>query len=218
MSTPLRKKSALRPRKAGRPAQPLTPSDLVSLAAPVFAERGVEGVSMREVAELAGIRKASVFHHFESKERLYAAVMEDALTRLFELIAAARLDEGSFEERLDRLSGLMTDALASRPQTARLLLREMMGSGPWVESGGRERIQQTLELTTAFLAAGMEAGVFRRSDPRHLALSIAGLHLLPFAARDAAGALLEAPFLSPEVTAARRAEVTAQVRALCLPA
>ncbi len=204
------------PRRAGRPAQPLTPLDLVSLAAPVFAERGVDGVSMREIAELAGIRKASVFHHFETKERLYAAVMEDALARLFEIIASARLEEGSFEERLDRLSGLMTEALASRPQTARLLLREMMGSGPWVESGGRERIQQTLELTTAFLAAGMEAGAFRRFDPRHLALSIAGLHLLPFAAPGPAGALLEAEFLAPKTLAARRAQVTEQVRALCL--
>jgi TetR/AcrR family transcriptional regulator len=188
----------------------------VALAAPVFAERGVDGVSMREIAELAGIRKASVFHHFESKEQLYQAVLDDALTRLFELIAAARLDEGSFEERLDRLSGLMTDALAERPQTARLLVRELIGHGPWASSAGAAQVQQTLEVTAAFLAAGIEAGAFRQADPRHLAVSIAGLHLMPFAAVEATSALLERRLLEPDVVAARRAAVTAQVRALCL--
>lgn len=213
---PLKKKSTSRPRKPGRPSQPLTPRDLVTLAAKVFAERGSEGVSMREIAELAGIRKASVFHHFESKEALYQAVMDDALRRLFELVEAARLDQGSFAERLDRLSGLMTDALAQRPETAQLLLRELMGGGPYLQQGGGVRVQQTLEFTSSFLRAGMEAGAFIARDPNHLALSIAGLHLLTFAAQDAATGLLEAPLLSPEVFAARREQVTAQVRQLCL--
>lgn len=205
-----------KPRKPGRPAQPLTPADLVTLAAKVFAERGPDGVSMREVAELAGIRKASVFHHFASKERLYQAVMDDALTRLFDLIVAARLDQGSFEERLDRLSGLMTDALGQRPQSARLLLRELMGGGPYLQGGGGVRVQETLEFTASFLAAGMDAGAFIKGDARHLALSIAGLHLLPFAAQEPSAELLGAPLLSPEGIAARRAAVTEQVRRLCL--
>lgn len=203
-------------RKSGRPAQPLTKADLVSLAAPVFAERGIEGVSIREVAELAGIRKASVFHHFATKELLYQAVMDDVLSRLFELIVAARLDQGSFVERLDRLSGLMVNALAQRPQSARLLLRELMGHGPYISSGGAVRVQETLEFTSAFLNAGMDDGAFRRDDPRQLALSIAGLHLLPFAAADTASALLGRDFLSEDSVRARVTCVTEQVRLLCL--
>jgi AcrR family transcriptional regulator len=205
-------------RKSGRPAQPLTKADLVALAAPVFAAKGVEGVSIREVAELAGIRKASVFHHFATKELLYHAVMDDVLSRLFELIVAARLDQGSFVERLDRLSGLMVNALAQRPQSARLLVRELMGQGPYLiaAAGGAVRVQETLEFTVAFLSAGMDDGAFRRADPRHLALSIAGLHLLPFAAADTASALLARDFLSQPSVDARVACVTEQVRLLCL--
>lgn len=204
-------------RKSGRPAQPLTKADLVALAAPVFAAKGVEGVSIREVAELAGICKASVFHHFATKELLYHAVMDDVLSRLFELIVAARLDQGSFVERLDRLSGLMVNALAQRPQSARLLVRELMGQGPYLDAArGAVRVQETLEFTVAFLSAGMDDGAFRRADPRHLALSIAGLHLLPFAAADTASALLARDFLSQPSVDARVACVTEQVRLLCL--
>lgn len=211
-----RKKSSGRARKPGRPAQPLTPAALVTLAAPVFSARGPDGVSMREIAELAGIRKASLFHHFESKERLYQAVMEDALSRLFELIVSARLDQGGFEERLDRLSALMTDALAQRPQTARLLVRELMGGGPYLDGGGAVRVAETLEFTASFLSAGMDAGVFVKTDPRQLALSIAGLHLLPFAAETSASALLGHALLGPEGVVARKQAVASQVRRLCL--
>ncbi len=203
-------------RRPGRPAHPITPAELVALALPVFAERGPDGVSMSEIAELAKIRKASVYHHFESKEALYTAVMDDSVLGLFELIAAANLEEGSFADRLDRLGSLVIDALAARPQTARLLMRELIGHGPYLAARGTDRVKETLGVTAAFLEAGMDAGEFVREDPNQLALTIAGVHLFPFAAAEAAGALLGASLLVPPGLESRRTAVIAQVRRLCV--
>lgn len=202
-------------RRAGRPAHALSREDLVAAAAPLFAARGHDGVSLREVAERAGIRKASLLHHFESKEALYTAVVDEALTSLSSLIVEARLDEGDYVERLDRLGELVEKALAARPETSRLLVYELIGDGPYLQEGGAERVQATLELTAAFLEAGMEAGAFRRCDPRQLAVSIAGLHLFPFAAARATSGLLGADLFSVEQSALRSRAVLAQVRALC---
>ncbi len=204
-------------RKAGRPHQALTQQDIVAAAAPLFAARGLEGVSLRELGEQVGIRKASLLHHFASKEALYVAVIDEAIGALTGLIVAAKLDEGAFPERLDRLGELVCAALAARPETARLLLHELVDEGPYLSSGGGPRVQATLELTAAFLEAGMEAGAFRREDPRQLALSIVGLHLLPFAAARVTSGLLGADLFSPGQLAARRDAVLGQVRALCLP-
>jgi TetR/AcrR family transcriptional regulator len=204
-------------RRAGRPKNPVTRLQLVAMARSVFATRGVDGVSLREVAELAGIRKASLLHHFESKQALYEAVLEDTLSKMLELIGAARLDEGDFLERLDRLGALVTEYFASHPETARLLVRELIGEGAYLDDPeGRQRVQQVLELTAAFLEAGMDSGAFARSDPRQLALSIAGLHLLPYSAWRASETFLGGKLGSSAQIAARIAAVLPQVRALCL--
>jgi AcrR family transcriptional regulator len=207
---------AARRRRAGRPRQSLSRTDVVEAAASLFAARGPDGVSLREIAERLGIRKASLLHHFESKEALYSAVLEEAVLSLTGLIFAAKLDEGPFTERLDRLGALVCEALAARPHTARLLLYELVGAGPYIAAGGEQRVQATLELTAAFLEAGMAAGAFRRQDPRQLALSIAGLHLFPFAASRASSTLLGGDLFAPRQVAARTAAVLAQVRSLCL--
>jgi AcrR family transcriptional regulator len=189
---------------------------LIGVARGVFATRGIDGVSLREVAELAGIRKASLLHHFESKQSLYAAVLEDTLAKMLELIGAARLDEGDFTERLDRLGMLVIEYFATNPETARLLVRELIGEGAYLDDAeGRQRVQQVLELTAAFLEAGMEDGAFARSDPRQLALSIAGLHLLPYAAREASAHFLGGRLDSRAQIESRTAAVLPHVRAIC---
>ncbi len=53
-------------------------------AASAFAERGFAGTSMDDVAAAAGITRLIVYRHFESKEALYAAVLQDVRDRLAE--------------------------------------------------------------------------------------------------------------------------------------
>jgi len=64
---------------------------VVAAAAAVFAERGVEA-SVPEVAERAGVGKATVYRSFPSKEHLIAAVVIERLAD-FELRTRARLDD-----------------------------------------------------------------------------------------------------------------------------
>jgi len=194
---------------------PLSREEILALARPVFAQRGVDGVSIREVAELAGLRKASLYHHFESKQDLYFAMMDDVVRSLLELISAARLDEGDFVSRLDRLGRLIIEYFAEHAEVAGLLVRELIGEGDYFSRGGDERVQQVLEVTAAFLEAGMEQGSFRRSDPRQLAISIAGLHLMPFSARKMTETFFGGPLASKDAIAARQAAVLEQVRLLC---
>jgi AcrR family transcriptional regulator len=76
---------------------------VVAAAAAVFAERGIEA-TVPEVAERAGVGKATVYRSFPSKEHLVAAV---ALQRLeeFERGARERLGEPDGWAALDDLFG-----------------------------------------------------------------------------------------------------------------
>lgn len=204
------------PRRAGRPLRPIATRTLLNIAARVFAERGYDGASLSHIAEQAGLRKASLYHHFPTKDALYEAVMRQLVGDLLRLIHAADLDTGDFVTRLDRLGELVIDTFAERPDSARLLVLEMVAGGRYMQGPGAAEVQGTFTLTAAFLSAGMAAGAFREQDPRHLALTIAGLHLYPIAAAGVASAFLGRELLDPETIAERKAAVLAHVRALCL--
>ncbi|MGL5631777.1 MAG: TetR/AcrR family transcriptional regulator [Azovibrio sp.] len=54
--------------------------DRICAAAAIhFAERGYDASSLSEIAAAVGIRKASLYTHFESKDALYMEVLSDAL-------------------------------------------------------------------------------------------------------------------------------------------
>ena len=67
-------------RRAGRSRKRkrLRKEEIVAEATRLFAERGYEGASMGDLAERVGLRKASLFHHFPSKDVLYATVLDAA--------------------------------------------------------------------------------------------------------------------------------------------
>lgn len=181
----------------------------------MFAAKGYGATSMSEVAEACGIRKSSLFHHVGNKEKLYIEVLSTYIDGLGALVLAAAADPGTFLERLDGLGVLVTEYLGGHPRAAALILRELMDSGPYTRSVGMAAVKGTLDLTSAFLSAGMAEASIRRQDPHHLAMSIAGVHLVWFATAGVSSALIEDDVFSPEQVSARERSVLAQVRGLC---
>ena len=57
---------------------------LLAVATELFGRRGVDGTSIRDLAEAAGANVAAVHYHFGGKDELYAAVIERAFQRMDE--------------------------------------------------------------------------------------------------------------------------------------
>jgi AcrR family transcriptional regulator len=209
-------------RSPGRPHTPVSRSKLLSIAREVFAERGYGAASLAEVASRAGLRKASLFHHFASKETLYNEALGEMLGDLHSHILEAgrpKAGEGrrgapkaSFVERLDRLSEAMVRYLGAHPPAARLLLREIIDGGPFATGPGLAVIGAVLDATLSFLRSAPSARSER--DVRHLALSIIGVHLTYFAAADVSGASLGASVFAPEMVEERVGALLGHVRSL----
>lgn len=65
-----------------------TRSTIVRAATEVFARRGYDGASVREIAELAGIAKGNLTYHFAVKDDLLFEVVAQVHDRFLELAAS----------------------------------------------------------------------------------------------------------------------------------
>lgn len=69
---------------------------VLDAAADLFVTHGYEGTTLRRIAEAAGIKAGSIYHHFESKEALFLAVLRDGMT-----VMVDAFDEASSETSAD---------------------------------------------------------------------------------------------------------------------
>jgi TetR/AcrR family transcriptional repressor of mexCD-oprJ operon len=76
---------------------------ILEVAATVLAERG-EAASMADVADTAGVGRATLYRYFPSREALLRALADVALDDLGERIESAKLDTVPFEEGIARLA------------------------------------------------------------------------------------------------------------------
>lgn len=63
-----------------------TKEKIKSVALSLFAQKGYEGTTMNEIANLVGIKKASLYAHFTGKEDLFFSVYEDLAQEYFNLM------------------------------------------------------------------------------------------------------------------------------------
>ena len=58
-------------------------SELLNIAAGLFAERGLRATTVRDIADSAGILSGSLYHHFDSKESMVDEILQNFLGSLF---------------------------------------------------------------------------------------------------------------------------------------
>jgi AcrR family transcriptional regulator len=141
---------------------------IVTAAARFFAERGYAAVGMRDVAEAVGVRGASLYHHFASKEEiLYAiclTVTEEPNAQNLPLLDAP----GTCSQRLAALVRGHLHHLHRRRTEHVVGLHELAALAPEhraVVDGHRRHYQRRVREV---IAAGVAAGELSVPDP-HLA-------------------------------------------------
>lgn len=106
-----------------------TAERILDAAEALFAERGFDGATLRDVADRVGLRIPSLYNHFASKDSLYAAVLErgigPVLEVLGEFVDARDTDSRDSGRVVERVMAL----LARRPNLPRLVLHEMLSGG-----------------------------------------------------------------------------------------
>lgn len=157
---------------------------ILKAAIRLFSAGGYNAVSMRGVAEAAGVSKANIYHHFSSKEALYQAILQSSAAELSGLVDQLAESPGSFSERLAEFARAHLGHLENNALTSRVIIREAF-------SGNDERSKVLTDqvyggifqrIITTF-KAGQEAGELRRDlDPALCATLLIGADIFFFQA------------------------------------
>jgi AcrR family transcriptional regulator len=134
---------------------------LLDAAFAEFYANGFQGGSLNNIVAAAGATKGALFHHFESKQALGYAVLDDIIGPLL------------LSRWLDPLSDT-TDPLAAIQQAFRRYVEADIASGHWLQgcplnnlaqemspldAGFQQRIERLYDTWRAHYAAALERGI-----------------------------------------------------------
>jgi AcrR family transcriptional regulator len=139
---------------------------LIDIAIRLFARKGYEGTSLRDIADEAGITKAALYYHFPNKEALYERIVLESMQRLVESVREAMRSGPTPVDKV-RIFMLSSADFLDRSRNSWIAGSNAFWSGSDVDPRGaavflRDEYEHLLRdcITTA-----IAEGQFRKVDP-----------------------------------------------------
>lgn len=140
---------------------------LLAAARALLAEKGPQGITLRDVAKAAGVSHAAPYHHFASLDALLAAVAEASFTQLGDALEMASAEPDT-RERLLRITEVYVAHARAQPAQFRLMFGPLLA-----QSAQYPALQAAARRAFAFVLAAANA-----HDPAHgPALALTGWSL-----------------------------------------
>jgi len=183
-------------------------SQIVDAAMRLFAERGASGTSMRALADAVGIKAASLYNHFASKDEIIDAVVERGV-RSFDRLVAHHSGLGVLTptEVLRSCIEFWLRLCEENQEIVLLFTREPLLLDSVRTQGFTESTQQLITFFERLIEDGVRAGELRTGYPHLVAFDIWGLGL----AWILRGELLRQPSTIEEYAKRQAALIVAQV-------
>lgn len=164
------------PRWRRRPTE--RPQEILKAALTAFAEHGLAGTRVEDIARRAGVSKGTVYLYFSGKEEIFKEAVLDKVARTVEGLSAAAAP-GTPVERLDHF----VDAYwvhVRRPQFGslyRLVMAELHQFPELTRFFGEQVSGRVIAIAADIIEEGVAAGQLRCVDPAVAARMIVGLIL-----------------------------------------
>lgn len=163
----------LAPILAARPDDRI--EEVARAASRLFNRRGVEGVSLDDVAAEVGATKGLFYHHFKSKTALVRHCFERGFEIYDCLMSVAAEGADSVEQsRRALVLNVMAQLYGLHPMSLNIFFRCLPAEDQQRYS---QRASALLDLSVGFAERGMAAGLNRRFDAQAVSLASAGTFL-----------------------------------------
>lgn len=155
----------------------------------LFAERGYDGTSVEQIANLVGIKAPSLYKHFKSKEDILNSLIDAAEVRYEELFGSEnnignvpKNKEEFIQETMNRLQFTMHDPMIRKIRM--LLVQEQFRNERLSEVTTRHQLDGIQRMYTKIIEAMMDSGMMVEDDPEMLAIQLTAPVVLQIARFD----------------------------------
>jgi len=191
-----------------------TRNNILEVAASEFADKGLDGARIDEIAEKTASSKRMIYYYFGGKDELYRAVLERSYAgiRNHEMV-------GDFEQlpALEAMRSHVEQSFnyqTSHPEFARLVMNENIHRAAHLKhvEGIKERNRMVISSLRLIIDKGIAEGVFRDDiDPVDLHMSISALCVFNVSNRYTFSTIFNRDIGAPNALAKRRAQVVEMI-------
>lgn len=128
----------------------------------LFGEHGYEGTSLQTIAEAVGIRKQSLFHHFNSKAVLRHAVVMDLLGHWQKELPRLLAEASSGYDRFSSTIEALVEFFLEDTNRAKVAIREMLDRPKEARALISEELKPWITLVVNYINAGQKSGIIKK--------------------------------------------------------
>jgi AcrR family transcriptional regulator len=185
-------------------------AEILAIATQEFAQKGLAGARIDEIAERTRTSKRMIYYYFESKEGLYVKVLEEAYRRVRAIEADLHLDDLEPEAALRRLVEFTFDHHAGNEDYIRLVMNENINRAEFLATS--KSIQgmnvPALQAIKGLYERGQASGMFRAGlTPIDIHATISALSFFNVSNRHTFSTIFKIDMTSKAVNARRREQV-----------
>lgn len=162
-----------------------TKQEILNAALDLFSVQGFEATSISQIANAVGIRKASLYSHFENKQAILDALIKEVLERYAEhsIFALANWDDPDFtKDKQDmtpdaavqmiqgQLRYILHDPAISRAR--KMLTIEQFQNADLAKLQTRQNYEDVLRYFTGLVGFLIRQGVLTEDDPEIMAAQL----------------------------------------------
>lgn len=177
-----------RDRARQRPSSPPPPhrirdpkERILSVAEQVFGEKGFAGARTQDIAQRAGVNKAMIHYYFDTKEKLYHAMLDRILFDLIKLTQDETTPEVAPNQLVESYFRAFFQYVARHRYFSRLTPMDLGSGSPYLHNIIVNFFRPLFKRGETFLQQGMATGDFKEHSPRQLLISIYGMTMSYFA-------------------------------------
>lgn len=162
-------------RPVKTPLSPDQRGEIAKVAETLFAERGFDGTSIRDIAQQVGSTKALVYHYYHSKEELYLSLLEAAVSEVVTKVeeVAARKEEPA--EKVREVVRVFLDFYRAHPHRFHMVQRAIDEYGEAAATLAERWFSRAHRALDTIAAEGKRRGQFKRQPPQMVPFVVMGL-------------------------------------------
>ena len=157
-----------------------TKESILRSAERLFAEKGFELTTVREIASKSGVNVAMIYYYFKTKEGLHQEIIEDSFNHLFRSLKEGVDQEKEPEEKIYDIIKVYIDFFFHHKDLHRIILRETVSRSGHIEMFVKKYISKNFDLVHSIIQEGVQKGVFRELDTALSTFSLIGMILYYF--------------------------------------